>query len=400
MARLRPRRALSASPARATVRATVRATGRAAVACLATALAAAACATPGAADPLGLRAVATRPPQSVPTDAGVLTIWELEISHRAEGTVLLDRVDASEPDETLPPARLAMRLVPRVRAEPARRLLLGEGARTALLCRTFDAAAPGALSRSVVATGPNEHGFQVTASVTSESAPASEPPPRVLGAPLAGSRWLFANGPATFSGHRRAIVWIRRRPRAAQRFAADFFRVDARGATATGPRNEDHLAWGAPVLAVADAVVAAAVDGIPDNEPGPTERAVEMSHGTVAGNHVVLDLGDGAFAMFAHLRNGSVAVRAGDRVERGRVLGALGNSGNSTEPHLHFHVADGPSPVDADGLPWVLDAFGVEGGPAPGQRSGVLPAEASVVTFPEPRSDRPSTAAPHAPDTR
>ena len=102
-----------------------------------------------------------------------------------------------------------------------------------------------------------------------------------------------------------------------------------------------------------------------------------MSVETLTGNHVVLDLGGGRFAMYAHLRQGSVAVKAGDRVRRGDVLGRLGNSGNSTEPHLHFHVADGTSPVDASGLPFVLDRFACRGV----QLAGVLPSEGSVVDF-------------------
>jgi murein DD-endopeptidase MepM/ murein hydrolase activator NlpD len=111
--------------------------------------------------------------------------------------------------------------------------------------------------------------------------------------------------------------------------------------------------------------------------PDPSARAVEMSNETVAGNHVVLDLGAGRFAMYAHLRQGSVAVRPGDVVRRGQVLARLGNSGNSTEPHLHFHVADGPSPVDASGRPFVLESFACAGA----QLTGVLPAEGSTVDF-------------------
>ena len=64
---------------------------------------------------------------------------------------------------------------------------------------------------------------------------------------------------------------------------------------------------------------------------------------TPAGNHVVLDLGSGEYALLAHLRRGSVRVRPGQRVRRGETLGRCGNSGNSSEPHLHFHVQDRPS---------------------------------------------------------
>ncbi|MGP4026486.1 M23 family metallopeptidase [Actinomadura sp. 3N407] len=79
----------------------------------------------------------------------------------------------------------------------------------------------------------------------------------------------------------------------------------------------------------------------------------------IIGNSVVLDLGDGVYAVFAHVRRGSVRVKKGDRVRAGDVLGEVGNSGNSSEPHLHFHLMDRPRPLAAAGLPF---AFPYEGG--------------------------------------
>jgi murein DD-endopeptidase MepM/ murein hydrolase activator NlpD len=79
------------------------------------------------------------------------------------------------------------------------------------------------------------------------------------------------------------------------------------------------------------------------------------------GNSVVLDLGDGHFALYAHFQPGSLRVRLGERVRRGQVLGLVGNSGNSDAAHLHFHVMDGPSPLASNGLPYVIDRFEVTG---------------------------------------
>jgi murein DD-endopeptidase MepM/ murein hydrolase activator NlpD len=117
--------------------------------------------------------------------------------------------------------------------------------------------------------------------------------------------------------------------------------------------NKNYSAYGSEVLAVADAVVAAIKDGIPENVPGPTSRAVPITSETVGGNFVVLDLG-GQFAFYAHLQPGSLRVKSGDRVTRGQVIGLLGNSGNSTEPHLHFHVSTGVSPLGSEGLPYAI----------------------------------------------
>ena len=68
-----------------------------------------------------------------------------------------------------------------------------------------------------------------------------------------------------------------------------------------------------------------------------------------------------SYAFYAHLQPGSLKVKLGDKVRRGQVVGLVGNSGNSTEPHLHFHVSDANSPLGCEGLPYALDAFEVQG---------------------------------------
>jgi murein DD-endopeptidase MepM/ murein hydrolase activator NlpD len=111
---------------------------------------------------------------------------------------------------------------------------------------------------------------------------------------------------------------------------------------------------------VADGVIASVKDGIPENIPGATSRAVPITLDTVGGNYVVLDLGDDRFAFYAHLQPGSLRVKVGDRVRRGQVLGLVGNSGNSTQPHLHFHVTNGNSPLGAEGIPYAIGSFEVQ----------------------------------------
>jgi murein DD-endopeptidase MepM/ murein hydrolase activator NlpD len=115
------------------------------------------------------------------------------------------------------------------------------------------------------------------------------------------------------------------------------------------------------VLAVADAVVADAKDGIPDNNPASDTKAVPINLETVGGNYLILDLRNGFFAFYAHLKPGSLRVNTGDKVHRGQVIASLGNSGNSDAPHLHFHVSDDNSPLGAEGVPYVLDSFVQQG---------------------------------------
>jgi len=122
-----------------------------------------------------------------------------------------------------------------------------------------------------------------------------------------------------------------------QRFAYDILIVkDDSSHTGDGSLNEQYFCWGEPVLAPGDGTIVAVVAGLPDNPPGV------MDADNPPGNHVWLDMGNAEFASLAHLQRGSVAVSEGDVVEVGDVIGRCGNSGNTTEPHIHFHIQDQP----------------------------------------------------------
>ena len=118
---------------------------------------------------------------------------------------------------------------------------------------------------------------------------------------------------------------------------------------------------------------------------------------TVGGNHVILNIGEGVYAFYAHLQPGSIKVKVGDNVRRGQALGLVGNSGNSTEPHLHFHLSDANSPLGGEGVPYAYAAFEVEGRigglqtgtvawtplATPEQHAKEMPLENTVVRFPQ-----------------
>ena len=223
--------------------------------------------------------------------------------------------------------------------------------------------------------------------------------PLILGAPLRGEGWLAGNGLSDASLHRRAIVAIGGKARMPQRFAIDWLRIgeDAQPVRGDRARNSSWYAYGSEVLAVANAVIADVKDGIPDNEGNSDKKAVPITLETIAGNYVMLDLGKGNFAFYAHLQPKSIRVRVGQKVRRGQVLGLLGNSGNSTVPHLHFHVSNGNSPLGAEGVPYVFESFELQGilpslkelgnwkGSAntqPDKRRMELPVEDAIVRFP------------------
>lgn len=114
------------------------------------------------------------------------------------------------------------------------------------------------------------------------------------------------------------------------------------------------------MLAVSDGTVVHVVDGLPEQVPGSLPEGLSLAEAD--GNSVVLDIGNGLYALYAHLQPGTIPVEVGDRVSRGDELGLVGNTGNSSAPHLHFHVMDGPSALTSQGRPYVIDAFVVDGG--------------------------------------
>jgi hypothetical protein len=191
----------------------------------------------------------------------------------------------------------------------------------------------------------------------------SAAPAVVLGPPLRGDGWLASHGLSNDSSHRRTLLAIDGKARIAQRFAIDFTRIGADGNAFRGDpaKNANWTPYGADVLAVADGTVTDVQDGIPENDPTSDKKAVPITLTTVGGNYVLLDIGSGRFAFYAHLQPRSLRVRKGERVTRGQVLAKLGNSGQADAPHLHLHIVDGPSPLGAEGVPMVFDSFVLQG---------------------------------------
>lgn len=223
----------------------------------------------------------------------------------------------------------------------------------------------------------------------------------VVAPPLEGSRWVVAGGCCSpYSYHRGAALPIDGTIRVAERFAIDFVQLDEENRINSGPRDRlsSYAYFGTEILSVADGTVVAVVDGLPEQVPGKLPDDANIH--TAGGNYVVVDIGGGRFAFYAHMQPGSLRVKAGDEVTTGEVLGLLGNSGNTDAPHLHFHIMDAPSPLVSNGLPFVFTAFSREGRitdeqplfsggavtietAAPtGARSDQLPLNLDVVRFP------------------
>ena len=184
--------------------------------------------------------------------------------------------------------------------------------------------------------------------------------------PLKGT-WFVGAGATPHSHHR----WV-----VPQEFAFDFLRMGADGKThrGDGTRRGDYFAYGEPVLAAGPGKVVAAVGDEAETDadlirPGESmdkyfervkktqgERLARGARGVV-GNHIVIEHGDGEHSVYAHLKPGSLKVKVGDRVAAGQAMASVGTSGNSTEPHLHFHIADGPDAMRSAGIPVRFDSL-------------------------------------------
>jgi hypothetical protein len=231
----------------------------------------------------------------------------------------------------------------------------------------------------------------------------------VIGRPLAGDGWVVINGCCGAGAHRSAVQTVNGTLVDAQRFAIDWMRIGENGMFFDGdPADvENWHNYDAPVLAVADGVVVEVLDGLEDQVPGTLPDPETITLETVDGNHVILDLGNGVYAFYAHLRNGSITVEEGETVEAGQELARLGNTGNTSGPHLHLHLMAGPSALAADGIPMSFESFELVGAIDPAQwaastfavddvwnivqtapagpRERELPLDLSVVAFPDRR---------------
>ncbi len=183
--------------------------------------------------------------------------------------------------------------------------------------------------------------------------------PIVIHSPLLGKNWLAANGPSNTSAHRRAMLPINGQPHIGQRYAIDWIQLGDDGQAFTGDEhdNKSYHAWDQEIHAVADGKIVEVKDGIPENVPNSGKLAVQITNDTLPGNRIIQQLSEDHYAAYAHLRPGTIKVKVGDTVHAGDVIAHLGNTGNSSEPHLHFQVCDAPSFPASEGLPFAIDQY-------------------------------------------
>jgi Peptidase family M23 len=351
-------------------------------------------------------------PVPVPgTDGKVHLAYELKLTNVLDQEVTLTSVGVREGDRTylnLSGAQLSYWT--RIIGKPAPATKLGP-AQTAIVWLDValdkDAAVPSELVHTVGISVPKPSPPLFPATMTEVVAPVTVQTrkPVVISPPLSGPGWLDGNGCCDMGAHRMALNPIDGGLWAAERFAIDYVQVGADGRLFTGDQAkvESYPYFGADIHAVADGPVVAAVDGMAEQVPGTSPTGLAL--GEYAGNHIVQDLGDGNYALYAHIKTGAVKVRPGDQLKAGQVIGAVGNTGNSDAPHLHFHVMSTPDPLRSDGLPFVFGSFRLDsrvtdvnalgpildGAPAPMQpgfakreETDVIPMDLDVMTYETP----------------
>lgn len=228
------------------------------------------------------------------------------------------------------------------------------------------------------------------------------PPAREIESPLRGKNWVAANGCCdAITPHRGALITVNGTIHGPERFANDWVRIDAQNRASEGDYKKlaNWPYYGDTIHSVADGTVVNVYDEAPEQVPG-TPTDITMAN--IGGNMMVIDIGGGHYAFYAHLQKGSLRYRLGDKVRTGDVVGLLGNTGNTTAPHLHFHLMDGKSPLNSNGIPYVFRQFtgrGVipsgedekldTGGSVTiqpkflGEHRRMLPVDNQVVDFPE-----------------
>lgn len=223
-------------------------------------------------------------------------------------------------------------------------------------------------------------------------------PAMVVSSPFAGGRWLNVDG-CCFAGTHRSVITSGNglQLHKIETFAIDWVGLDGSDVfTGDGTKNTDYVGYGTDIHSATAGTVVSVRDGNP--EPEPNQPPILAGPADFSGNSVVVQVAEGVYALYAHLQSGSVAVAVGDTVAPGQLLGKLGNSGNTTAPHLHFQLSDGPDAVTSNSLPFVIDSYQLVGNaeiafengnpvvPAitgePSGQTNTLPLDNTVIEFP------------------
>jgi hypothetical protein len=291
--------------------------------------------------------------------------YELQLINRSNSTVTVHKLEAlagGKVVQKLAGRSLEAQMQPYGAAEHGVKLAPGQGAYVLMdVSLPAKAKVPSELTHRIAVTmQPKQAAVATTYALAPTKVTNREA--IVIASPLRGSGWVVGNGCcADYTAHRGSVLPVNGAAHVAERFAIDFVQVDPLGRMFEGPLGElsSYPYFGDEIHSATAGRVVGVVDGIPETPVGALPPGITAEK--AGGNHVVVAIGHGRYAFYAHMQPGSVRVKVGQKVKVGQTLGLLGNSGNSDAPHLHFHIMDSPHPLLANGVPYRFDDFTVEG---------------------------------------
>jgi hypothetical protein len=195
--------------------------------------------------------------------------------------------------------------------------------------------------------------------------------------PLSGPGWAALNGCCVPNVHRNVRIAAGTRIATPETFAIDWIQVQGnKFFEDDGKANGQYPYFGAEVKAVADGEVIALHDGMEESEPMEEGKPfirpqTVLKPEDYGGNYVLLRIKPDVYAFYAHLQPDNIGMKVGDRVKTGAMIGKLGNTGNSTNPHLHFGLVDRPDFLTGNSLPFVFDSYELTGVVTGGNGSGL-----------------------------
>ena len=301
-------------------------------------------------------------PQVVLIGGKPTVYYELHLLNRTSDSLFLQKMDVFTNDgalvKTVDKSELSKRYARKKEVQDEQQLLLAPGTAGIIY---MEVVLPGNKTvglkhRLVYGTVHKRPGAVVGAVISNIQQTAV-----VVGPPVEEGAWAVVYDPSWERGHRRVVYAPDGKQRIPGRFAIDFIKLDEQGRLAAGEENniKNWYGYGARVLAVADGVVTSTRNDFPESATLSGHPAYPADKAT--GNYVSIDIGNGRIVFYEHLKPGSITVKAGQAVKKGDIIAALGFTGQTTGPHLHFHIANANSPLGAEGIPFAFERFSLLG---------------------------------------
>ncbi len=316
-------------------------------------------------------------PSPIVQNGATRLFYEMLITNFSKNAYVLDGIDAKAGDtqskisgSALSPLIIHLGVAAPTDDSAARSI---DGGRSVIVFLTLDfgkSPAPDTIAHTlhILANKDEPHNVVLAPLTVAHDAPI------VVAPPLRG-QWLAGDSVNNLpdAAHRRAVLIDNGHAWLAQRFAIDWVQIETVNGAATTfkgaeDKNESYFCYDQPIYSVAAGKVVDMSDGLAENVPHSGKYAVPIDFNNAAGNHVVVEIAPHRYVLYAHMRPATVQVKLGEHVRVGQILGHVGNTGSSAEPHLHMHIDDQPSFLAGNGVPYAFTE---------GEASGPIQADVS-----------------------